>query len=108
MDIRYLTQYLKSSISNIQTAFVDPNAFLPANQTSTSIFSYLRPKSETNSILTILGNRVRPLKDELHKVRCIKSDVEVRLMKTAGEISGTAHAKVDFFFISHVYEETYI
>ncbi|KDQ14198.1 hypothetical protein BOTBODRAFT_132675 [Botryobasidium botryosum FD-172 SS1] len=90
-DVSYLSKYLKSSISKVDTVYVDSS--FPTQTQTRSFLNYLRPSSDENPITSILSNKIRPLKEDLQMVRTIKSEHEIKIMKKAGAISGTAHAK---------------
>jgi Xaa-Pro aminopeptidase len=47
--------------------------------------------------------KIKSLKHELYKFRSIKSNREIALLRRAGDISGTAHAKVCTFALGPHY-----
>lgn len=55
-------------------------------------------KSDYDLVVSLLGSSggrtIHSLKDELEKMRIVKSDAEIALMRKAAEISSNAHAKV--------------
>ncbi|KAG5639346.1 hypothetical protein H0H81_004067 [Sphagnurus paluster] len=65
--------------------------------TSKSVLKYLAPPSEARSdydvIVDSLTTKRKPLAPEVARLRAIKSAAEQRVMRTAADISGRAHAK---------------
>jgi intermediate cleaving peptidase 55 len=60
-------------------------------------------KTDYDTVVSLLnstsGRTVHSLKDELEKMRMVKSEAEIKLMHKAAEISSNAHAKVIFHFL---------
>ncbi|KAK4056602.1 aminopeptidase [Microbotryomycetes sp. JL221] len=69
--------------------------------TKTSFFDYLVPPGralddadEVASILSGSGKQIKTVNKELERLRLIKSEAEIKVMRRAADISADAHAKV--------------
>lgn len=65
---------------------------------SKSILKYLSPpvdaRSDYDILVDSLSGKRKPLAPQVAKLRVIKSKAEQRVMRSAADISGRAHAKV--------------
>ena len=100
-SIDNFSSYLKSATPMHSCVYVDtpPTHTRRGPQaTSKSILKYLSPpvkaRSDYDVIIDSLSKKRRPLTPELARLRAIKSLAEQRVMRTAADISGRAHAKV--------------
>ncbi|KAI5476016.1 mitochondrial metallopeptidase [Pseudohyphozyma bogoriensis] len=110
-DISYLSTRLKSILSAPSTSFSSPPIYVDAPGVSTSsrvstrfkarsFLDYLTPSadSEFDELKAVFegrgGRTVKSAANEVEKLRLIKSDAEVKVMRRAADISSNAHAKV--------------
>ncbi|KAJ4471985.1 peptidase M24 [Lentinula aciculospora] len=92
-----LPSHLRSVIHQYSNVYLDlpPSRTRRTSKATTkSLLKYLNGPSETDLILESLGkSRPKPLAHEISRLRAIKSPSEQKLMRTAADISGRAHAK---------------
>ncbi|KAG5716139.1 Intermediate cleaving peptidase of 55 kDa [Termitomyces sp. T112] len=99
-SIDNFSSHLKSATAMHSCVYVDiPSTHTRRgpSATSKSILKHLSPpvkaRSDYDVIVDSLSKKRRPLAPELARLRAIKSPAEQRVMKTAADISGRAHAK---------------
>ncbi|KII95991.1 hypothetical protein PLICRDRAFT_170578 [Plicaturopsis crispa FD-325 SS-3] len=102
-DARSIDQFpshLRSVISSFSNVYIDVPLSRRGSspRSAKSLLKYLTPSTTTradiDSVLDGLTSaRRRPLAPEVAKLRAFKSEVEQRVMRTAADISGIAHAK---------------
>ncbi|KAJ6463234.1 peptidase M24 [Mycena vitilis] len=95
-----LSSHLRSVLSTYSNVFVDvpQNAHKPSKFTASSILTYLSPtptaRTEYDSIVeTLSKSKRKQLAPKVARLREIKSESELRVMRQAADISGRAHAK---------------
>lgn len=101
-SIDHFSSHLWSVLSTYSNVFVDvppfPRNVKSSKFTTKSILNYLSPavapRMEYDSIVEALSNsRRKPLAPKIARLRAIKSEAELRVMREAANISGRAHAK---------------
>ena len=71
----------------------------PKPKSRKNVFDHLSPlsaaiRSDFDTIINTFRTKVRPLAPEVSALRTIKSEAEQKLLRSAGEVSGRAHASV--------------
>ncbi|KAG5642619.1 hypothetical protein DXG03_002489 [Asterophora parasitica] len=100
LSIDQFSAHLKTALAEHSHVYVD----IPPTHTrrgpraaSKSVLKYLTPPVEARSdydiIVDSLSTKRKPLAPEVARLRAIKSLAEQRVMRTAADISGRAHAK---------------
>lgn len=99
-DARHIddfSSHLRSVISQYANIYLDLPSTRQARTSKAntkSLLKYLTGPSDTDLIRDSLGKiRPKPLAPEVGRLRSIKSESEQKLMRTAADISGRAHAK---------------
>ncbi|EIN10128.1 hypothetical protein PUNSTDRAFT_64678 [Punctularia strigosozonata HHB-11173 SS5] len=96
--ISVFASHLKGLLPLFDEVYIDlpsNRKFSGANNTK-SLLKFLTPRSEVDplsEIPVLSSSRRKPLAPEVARLRAIKSESEVRIMRKAGAISGQAHAK---------------
>ncbi|KAM6495511.1 peptidase M24 [Amanita muscaria] len=103
--ISLFSSHLKSLLPTFSNIFVDTpesqrhGQFLRRSATSKSLLKYLTSSRDSDNsdcsqvISSIRSSRRKPLSPEVAQLRAIKSPAEQKVMRTAADISGRAHAK---------------
>ena len=105
LPITHFPSHLKSLASLFENVYLDvPASSIPRGYRSRpkSIYKYLNnsipARSDYDALVEALNaNKRKPLAPEIGKLRAIKSTFEQRIMRSAADISGMAHAKVGIF-----------
>ncbi|TRM62399.1 peptidase M24 [Schizophyllum amplum] len=99
-SIDHFADHLRSLTSLYSHVFVDLDGSNTSRRRSRSVLKFLSPSNPNKSALetametfSLPASKRRPLSAEVAKLRAIKSDAEMRVMRAAGDISGRAHAK---------------
>ncbi|KAJ7265937.1 peptidase M24 [Mycena haematopus] len=101
-SIDHFSSHLKLLLSKNSNVFVDIPTTSHTSKSpkfsSKSIFGYfsspVAPRTEYDSIMeTLSKSRRKPLAPKIARLRAIKSEAELRVMRQAADISGRAHAK---------------
>ncbi|KAL1749162.1 peptidase M24, structural domain-containing protein [Schizophyllum fasciatum] len=98
-SIDHFADHLRSLASLYSNVFIDLDGANQRRGRSQSMLKYLtkaRPKSTLETAMgafSLPSSKRRPLGPEIARMRAIKSDAEVRVMRAAADISAHAHAK---------------
>ncbi|KAL1704432.1 peptidase M24, structural domain-containing protein [Schizophyllum commune] len=82
-SIDHFSDHLRSLTPLYSNIYTDPDSFSQRRGRSRGVLKYLTPANSTT----------KPLGPEVARLRAIKSDAEVRVMRAAADISARAHAK---------------
>lgn len=95
-SITRFSPYLKSLCASASSVYIDlPKKYSGRRKMLLGYFTDTSTQI-ADSVLDFLPlSKVKPLSRELHNLRRTKSEAELRLMRKAASISGSAHAKVN-------------
>jgi intermediate cleaving peptidase 55 len=97
MDVLRLGHYLKSVSASYDNIYVDIPGISSTRRRSLMerLSSAYPAKSEVDSMLKgIPPFKIKPLAPSIHRLRKIKSEAEIKLIRNAANVSGSAHSKV--------------
>ncbi|KAL1675499.1 peptidase M24, structural domain-containing protein [Schizophyllum commune] len=99
-SIDHFYDHLRSLTSLYSHVYIDLDGGSPRRGRSRSVLKHLttsNPAKTASEIametFSLSSNKRRPLSPEVARLRAIKSDAEVRVMRAAADISARAHAK---------------